>query len=176
MEALMRLRIAAVAILGIVAISVISCSSSSGFMTYTDSTYGFSVSIPDSWETEPDGAVVFFRAPAPCGGLYPFGDVVAASTEGYSSVQAYYNETFEPFVESLIDYHLISNESLTIDGSPATKVIYTYTDAGYTFQEMACLLIDQKTLWVIIGSCEISCWNQYAGTFDTMAGSFQALY
>ena len=169
-------RIVAILFAGIIAIFATACGSSSGFTTYTDYTYGFSISIPASWETETDEGVVFFRAPSPCAGLYPFGDVVAASAEGYTSAQAYYSETFEPFIESLDAYHLISTENLTIDGVPAIRVTYTYNDVGYNFQEMASILIDQQVLWVIVGSCEITCWNQNVGSFNTMAGSFQQLY
>jgi hypothetical protein len=173
-------RIAAVALLGIVTIFAVACGSSSTstprFETYTDNTNGFSLSIPESWGAETDETVVFFRSPSPCAGLYPFGDVVAASAEGYTSAQAYYSETFAPFLETLDGSGLISKENLTIDGLPAIKVIYTYTDSGYSFQEMASILIDQQTLWVIVGSCEITCWNQHVGTFNTMTNSFQSLY
>ncbi|MFA5375170.1 MAG: PsbP-related protein [Dehalococcoidia bacterium] len=172
--------ISAALLLCVFAFSAIACGSSKtstpGFETYTDNVNGFSISIPDSWETTQEETVTFFSAPSPCVSLYPFGDVVAASAEGYTSAQTYYSEVFEPFLETLDGYGLISKENSTIDGTPAIKVTYTYADGGYSFQEMASILVDQQTLWVIVGSCESTCWNQHVGTFNTMTNSFQSLY
>jgi len=172
-------RIAAVALLGIVTIFAAACGSSgtstSAFVTYTDSTNGFSISVPDAWEPEEDASGVFFLSPSPCAEFYPFGNVVSASSEGYTSTQSYYVKVMEPYLGSLGDYDLVATENVTIDGIPAIKVTYTYSDSGYSFQEMACVLVDQQTAWVIVGSSEITCWNKHESTFNTMANSFRAL-
>jgi hypothetical protein len=79
-------------------------------------------------------------------------------------------------IEDFDEYDLISKENLTIDGIPAIKVIYTYVDdGGYTVQEMGCFLVKQQTVWGIVGSCDITCWDTYKGTFNTMVSSFRLL-
>jgi hypothetical protein len=103
--------------------------------------------------------------------------VTASYEEGYTSVQTYYTEVIEPLIESFDEYGLISKENLTIDGIPAVRVIYTYVGSyGESVQETFCILIDQQTAWLIIGSCDVTCWNKYAGTFNTMTSSFHLLY
>jgi hypothetical protein len=147
-----------------------------GFETYTDYTNGFSISIPDSWETESDETGAFFFPTSQCAGWYPFGGVTASYEERYTSVQTYYTEVLEPLIENFDEYGLISRENLTIDGISAIKVTYTYVDSyGYSVQETGCVLVKQQTVWGIVGSCDITCWNTYEGTFNTMISSFRLL-
>jgi hypothetical protein len=178
----MRLKtIAAVALLSIAAIFAVACGSSKtstpGFETYTDTTNGFSISIPDSWEPDQQESGIYFISPSTCAEWYPFGAVTASYAEGYTSTQTYYSEIIGPYIEDFADYKLVSTENLRIDGIPAIKVIYTYVDDyGYSVQETFCILVDQGTAWLITGSCDTTCWNTYQGTFNTMSSSFRVLY
>jgi hypothetical protein len=173
--------VAAILLIGIVAVSAVACGSSGtpvqGFTTYTETTSGFSISAPDSWEPDEDESGVFFLSPSTCADWYPFGAVTASYEEGYTSAQTYCSEVIEPLIQTFQQYSLISRENITIDGVPAVRVIYTYVGSyGESVQETFCVLIDQQTAWLIIGSCDVTCWNKYAGTFDTMANSFHLLY
>ena len=174
-------RIAAVVLISIVAIFSAACGSSgtptTGFTTYTDNINGFSVSVPDGWEPEEDASGVYFLSPSTCADWYPFGAVTASYEGGYTSAQTYYAEVIEPLIESFNGYNLISKQNLTIDGIPAVKVIYTYVGSyGESVQETFCVLMNQQTAWLIIGSCDVTCWNKYQGTFNTIANSFHLLY
>jgi len=160
----------------IVTVLAAACSSGpgSGFETYTNDINGFSISVPDGWEPEENTSGVFFTSPATCADWYPFGAVTASYEEDYTSAQIYYADIIEPLIESFSGYNLVSKEDLTIGGIPAIRVIYTYIGSyGESVKETFCVLISQQTAWLIIGSSDVTCWNKYAGTFDTMANSFQ---
>jgi len=145
-----------------------------GFVTYTDNTNGFSISVPDSWETGTGEHLIFiFSSPSKCEGGYPSGGVTASYED--TSVQTYYSEVVEPSIEDYDEYELISKENLTIDGVTAIKVIYTYAADGDTLQIMDCFLVRQQTLWRIIAQSVPACWNTYESTFNTMVSSFQVL-
>jgi hypothetical protein len=153
-EHIVRLtRIAVIALLGIVLVSTIACSSSStpsltptptstpipaptptltpiptlakGFEIYTDDTNGFSISIPESWDiySSETEGWVVFRHNSVCGGDFPAGVVSTYSTT-YTSVQAFYSEDIKSYIESSDNYDFVSEENLTIDGIPAIKIIF----------------------------------------------------
>ena len=168
----------AILLVTIVALFAAACGSGadSEFVTYTDNVNGFSISVPADWEPEEDESGVFFLSPTTCAEWYPFGAVTASYEESYTSAQTYYTDIIEPVIESFNGYNLISKDNLTIDGNPAVKVVYTYIGSyGESVQETFCILINQQTAWLIIGSCDVSCWNTYQGTFNTMANSFHLL-
>jgi hypothetical protein len=197
----MRLtRIAVIALIGIVLFSTSACSSTStskptatptytvaptttptptlmsGFTTYTNTSKGFSISVPDGWDTrtmQETEVGIFFVSPSRCAGGFPIASVATTNASGYTSVQTYYLEVFEPQSETWNGYKLISEENLTINGIPAIKVIYT--SEGYNIQEMGCILLNQQTAWMIVGSCDIECWDTYESTFNTMINSFHML-
>jgi hypothetical protein len=149
----MRLaRIAVIALLGIVLVSTVACGSNaeqeptptSMFTTYTNSSEGFSISVPDSWYITSDSWEIThmnnetitvqqtsFTSPSLCAGQIITAYVTSFYTN-FSSVQAYYSEVFEPLMVHLNEYALISEDDLTIDGIPAIKVIYTFIRDGNT--------------------------------------------
>jgi hypothetical protein len=137
------------------------------FETYTDNISGFSISVPTYWYIQPmekAGDWASFSYPIECAGV-SLSFMVAKDNVSYTSL------------ESDNDYHLISKQYLTIDGIPATKVIYTHIDNnGHTVQTMDYYLIDGDTLWWIGGTYAPTwCWDYYKGTFNTMANSFRVL-
>ncbi|MFA5056279.1 MAG: PsbP-related protein [Dehalococcoidia bacterium] len=143
-------QIAAVVLIGIVAVFAAACGSSgtptTGFTTYTDSINGFSISVPDGWEPNEDASGVFFISPTTCAEWYPFGAVTASYEEGYTSAEIYFTEVIEPMIAIFNEYNLVSKQNLTIDGIPALRVIYTYVgDYGESVQETFCVLISQQT-------------------------------
>jgi len=181
-------RIAVIALLGIVTMFTVACSSSSnhtstppltpGFVTHTDS--GYSISVPNSWEIQPMEATViwaFFTCPSRCAGIATTVSVIETATNALN-VQSYYSVHVEPRFKNVNEYDFISKEDLTIDGIPAVKVIYTdihdVNNVG-AIQIMDCYLMNGQTLWSIEGSCAPSCWDTYKDTFNTMASSFHLL-
>lgn len=174
-------RIAAIVLIGIVTIFVVACGSSgtptTGFTTYTDTINGFSVSVPDGWELASDETGIYLLGPSTCGGGHYYSSVSAASAEGYMSGHTFYAGVLEPYLQALDNYELVSKETVTIDGIQTIKAIYTYVDTyGYPVQQMAYVLVNQQTAWVIGGTCATTCWNTYQGTFNTIANSFNLLY
>jgi len=153
-------------------------TSPAGFETYTDSTNGFSISVPVSWEADSielsGNSTTIFNLPSLCAGQF-VGVFVLKSDISDMSVETYYSEEVKPSIEDLDDFHLISKENLTIDGIPAIKVIFTHVEYEDMVQTMNCILIKQQTLWEIMGGCALTCWNTYEGSFNTMFSSFRLL-
>jgi hypothetical protein len=185
-------RIAVIALLGIVLVSNVACGSNaeqeptspSVFKTYTNSSEGFSISIPDSWYiasdswdiTRMDNETITvkqttFTSPSLCKDqIITFH--VTSSYEKYTSVQAYYSEVQEPLWVGLDDV-LIVREDLTIDGIPAIKVILNFVSDGDTVHLMLFYMINQQTLFNIVAEARNPiCWDIYEDTFNTMLNSF----
>ena len=173
----MRLaRISLVVLLGIVLVPTVACSSTPEFVTYTDNTNGYSMSIPTSWDTVSWGdAGTFYGAPSQCSEGDIMADVIAKDTH-ISSLQTLY-EVSKNRAEDMEGFAFISEEETTIDGIPAMKLMYMYTDVstGDTYQELSCFLLQGNTSWLISFWCLPDCWDMYEGTFDTMANSFHVL-
>ena len=192
----MRLaKIDAIALLVIALVSTVACGSSAEqestpapvFITYANSSEGFSISVPDSWYTTSDSWDIThmdnetirvkqtsFTSPSLCKDqIITFH--VTSSYENYTSVQAYYSEVQEPLWVGL-DNVIIVREDLTIDGIPAIKVILTFVSDGDTVHLMLCFLINQQTLFDIVAEVRNpSCWDTYEDTFNTMLNNFHVL-
>ncbi|MFA5367804.1 MAG: PsbP-related protein [Dehalococcoidia bacterium] len=182
----MRLtKIASIALLCITLVSTIACGSNPeqaapGFTTYTENINGFSISIPDGWDSfQMDTLGVIFTCPHQCGEISAKGGVTVTDT-GHSSVQDYYTEEIVQLFEIEDRNNLISKEDLTVEGIPAIKIVYTFDSPTYygdmmNIENMECIFINQQGLWSIIMQCDSACWDTYKPTFDTMLDSFQLL-
>jgi hypothetical protein len=173
----MRLaRIAKIILLGIVLVSTVACGSTPEFVTYTDNTNGYSMSIPTSWDTVSWGdAGTFYGAPSQCSGGDIMADVIAKDTHTLRLQTLY--EAFKNSAEDVEGFAFASEEETTIDGIPAMKLMYMYADVstGDTYQEVSCLLLQENTRWSISFWCVPECWDTYEGTFNTMLNSFHLL-
>jgi len=186
------IRITAIALLGMAIIPAIACNANSeqgstptptaaaGFTTHTDNINGFSISVPDGWESFQLNTIgIIFHCPQQCGAISARAGVTVTNI-GYSSVQAYYTEEIAQLFEVEDRNNLIFKEDLTVEGITAIKFIYTFDSPTYyddvmNIENMECIFINQQGLWSIIMQCDSACWNTYKPTFDTILASFQLL-
>jgi hypothetical protein len=187
-------RIAVIALLGIVLVSTVACGSTSSSnptitpastpnlitiaSVYTDNANGFSIPLMNGWDIDEmegveDGAT--FRDYSGCGKSYPYYGVIKSSAEGYTSVQTYYSENIEPYIEGYDGYYLVSKVNPPIDGVPAIGVVYTYVQEGADIVEMGCYFIRDDTLWGFAAGCSDTCWEEYVHIFDFVLSEFEIL-
>ncbi|MFA5374797.1 MAG: PsbP-related protein [Dehalococcoidia bacterium] len=176
-------RIAVIALLGMTLVSIVACGSDSEqgptptpvFTTYTNSSEGFSISIPITWETLSMGDVgVFFSSDTTCSGRPAVASVAPGAPN--TSLQTSY-ERIKTGLEAQEGFDIISEEEITIDGIPAWKCIFTAANLleGHAIQTEFCVLVQENTSWLISFMCVPECWDTYEDIFDTMLNSFQVL-
>ena len=160
-------------------------ASPSGFITYNDTTNGFSISYPKDWEKIPQtliggvesllgGAgniIVGFWAPAKAEyGFTPNFTVAKASLPYEQNLEAGYEE-IKLVAEQEEGYAFISKDYMTIDGISAIKYVYRSSEISDSTQ-MYILLMQGKVAWLITLSCAPQSFNSLESTFDTIANSF----
>lgn len=151
----------------------------SEFVTYTDDEYGFSMSVPSSWQTmsmeeaEIEESGTAFFPLSLCSEVPVLGGVVVNETSGLS-LQSYY-EMVKSDTGDYEDFAILSEEEITINGIPAMKAIFTGSTEGYTVQVMVGVLVKGHSGWDIELGCASECWDTYEDTFNTMLSSFQVL-
>jgi hypothetical protein len=150
-------RIVVVSLLAIVATFTLACGSSSGqnpastptstatyastptptptpeFTTYTNESFGFSMSVPSYWDQPEIGSeTALFTAPLICRGGGVVATVVTAKST-ISSLQTNWRTT-KAVLEDMDDYDLVSEDDITMSGIAAKELVSPAHPAVYPFK------------------------------------------
>ncbi|MFC2050637.1 PsbP-related protein [Chloroflexota bacterium] len=149
----------------------------SGFLTYTDTTNGFSISYPSDWERVSQefltqGEYVAFWALKLGNGMPPYLSVLESDLTPGTSLEAFFEEE-KAIAEAHPGYTFISKEKVVVNGIPGIKLVSTLVEADTPAKVMQLLLVHGNSSWVITCLCAPGLYGNYESTFDSIINSFQ---
>lgn len=110
-----------------------------------------------------------------------FGVWTGAACNGWLSPNVYVLRHQLSFPMEIWAYHalrtlgaeLLSEESLTIAGRPAMKIVRVGGIGRVSMgRAMQVYMVDGETAWIIACHCSPGCWDRYEPIFETMIGTF----
>lgn len=131
----------------------------SAYLTHTDEANGIAVDYPAGWtwaddlvlETEYAVVIVAFRSPAEEDGFRPH--MVVTKTvppvpvtvrQAFSLAHAVGHQA-----EEFSGYVSVSDEDITVDGLPAIKHIFTYSEGGVALKVKQFWVVKEVEVWVV---------------------------
>ena len=114
---------------------------------------GFSIQYPATRAAQPNvfGAQLMLFSPQASGDmLREFVGIVSEKLPSDMSVDNYYTMAVKPQINlNIKDYTEISNESLTLNGVAAKKIVYKGSQVNMPLQRMQVLAIKNKVVYII---------------------------
>lgn len=148
-----------------------------GYLVHIDEANGFTISYPEDWEIIPDVpevVLIAYRDNSSCQDHFPNFNVGQSELSQPISVQALFEQE-KAYLATLEGYTPVYEETLTLDGMPIIKHVYTLVRDAVTVKIMEVLLVEDTTAWFIACECATSCWSAYEPTFDTIVSTFHLL-
>jgi len=145
-----------------------------GFRPYTDRAISFSVAYPENWKkmSASERFLVGFEVPEAERGVRTNFVVAHEKLSPQDALQTYFAWAKIELENKFKEYHIISEEEITIDKIPAVKHVFTFVDKGTTFKQIAIYLKQGKTGWVVSLTTTPEDFDSYQPTFKAMAASF----
>ncbi len=148
-----------------------------GYLVHIDEANGFTISYPEDWEiipNVPEVVLIAYRDNSSCQDHFPNFNVGQSELSQPISVQALFEQE-KAYLATLEGYTSIYEETLTLDGMPIIRHVYTLVRDAVTVKIMEVLLVEDTTAWFIAWECATSCWSAYEPTFDTIVSTFHLL-
>ena len=149
----------------------------SGFLTYTDTTNGFSISYPSDWERVSQelltqGEYVAFWALKLGNGMPPYLSVTEFDLAPGTSLEAYFEQE-KAFAAAQPGYTFISKEKVVVNGIPGIILVSTLVHADTSAKMMQLLMVHGNSSWIVNCMCAPELYGKYESTFDSIINSFQ---
>ena len=143
-------------------------------LTYVDEAIGFSVSYPENWKkmSESVDFLVGFEASEAKYGSRTKYIVTHDELSTLDSVQGYFATIKGALQKRLKEYAPVSEEGLTIDGMPAIKHVYTFSEKGIPLRQMQIYLKQGEVGWAVTFTSTPDAFDSCQPTFETIAASF----
>ena len=141
------------------------------FTTYTNSSMGFSISVPASWMTMAMGGIAVFASnSSTCTGTSV--NIIETKTLGLNL-----QSTHEAALMAVhgLNGTLTSDQEPTVDGVTAVEVTYTINSGQTGFETTQYYLSKGGMDWIITCMSDANCYYMDVGTFNTMISSFHVL-
>ena len=146
---------------------------------YYNTADGYSIVLPEGWtQTEAtwgEEQAIFATSPLE-GSDDVFSENLLVAAEDLPielSSGEYLDLSLTLMEKTLTDFTQVSRESVTLDGNPAEKIVYTYRAGDYTLKQMMYVVVDGLKAYDIVGSALAEGYEAYAPTFATSAGTFR---
>lgn len=140
---------------------------------YKDSTLGFKIDYPDSWElgtsnskdmvvaqTKQEGTESSFRENM---------NIIVAPIEGNISLENLYDLNYENAQKMLQDFTPVEVEKVKIGGEDAIKLVYTFRYETTTLKNVVYMLIHNKKMYALTFATVVPHYDQFAPVFDKIA-------
>jgi len=151
------------------------------FTLYKNLVYGLQIGYPVNWEMQEDflGSIVMFLSPLE-NDLDIFQENVNIITEdlpdGNITVDEYVDVSLAQIEALVLDFNLLESKSLTLNGNPAYKIVYTGSgDGGEQIEWLQVLTIKDTTAYVITFTAEVGAYSNYESVIDEMINTFELI-
>jgi hypothetical protein len=141
----------------------------SGYLTYSNRSAGFSIQHPASWQAQNGSGNVSFNFPSMS---------FTVTTQDFSGTATTLNDFSQDALprNNLIDFKLLNSTETTLSGYPAKKQVFTYTHfegtVGTPMQGMLEVTIANRTGYGLLFVAMQSLYPNYLGIAQNMTQSF----
>jgi len=150
-----------------------------GFYTYENTEKGISIEYPDTWNKyenpqQVPGVLVLFSTPSAeptkTGNLMISVLIIDPMTMDWFKQAHIENLSIQP---AYSDFNIIYEDSAVLSGLPAYKIIFTFTQEGYTWRQLEIWTIKDNTLYLLIHQSDQANHNKFTDIIDQMIESFK---
>jgi hypothetical protein len=170
-------------IIGLIFVSGCLCNSSynlplskQGFLTYTNSEYGFKIDYPADWSVRENimGAVVVFLSPRESTSDNFLENVNIIVQDNSMTLEEYTNISLAQLPQYVSDLEIISSERTTLGGNPAYKVVFTgvYNNSNRLEWMQVWTMKDNK-VYLITYTAQPQSFSKYLPQVQHMFDSFE---
>ena len=137
---------------------------------YTNNKYGFSITPPTGWIVEePSYAAVVFLGPIQEGSRVNVNIQVEGTTLTLEQYVAYSKQS----LQTLQDFHLISESPRTINNVSAYQLVFTFTYLSVNVQEKQVYLVKDGKAFIITYAALPTTYQNYLTAFEDSVQTFQ---
>ena len=149
-----------------------------GFYTYENTEKGISIEYPDTWnkyenpQQAPDVLVLFTsqsEEPTKIGSLM----ISVLDLDGYLDMDWFKQAHIENLSILIPDFNIIYEDSATLSGLPAYKIIFTFTQDLYTWRQLEIWTIKDNILYLLIHQADQTYYDTFTDIIDQMIESFK---
>ena len=149
-----------------------------GFSKYENTDYNFKINYPDTWtkyENYLPNSIVTFMAQSGGLGVLNGSLTVTVGDSGSMSMDEIKNSHIENVSQIYTDFNLTSENSTTLSGFTAYKLIITYKQGIYSLKQMEIWTIVNTKLYFLTFIVLDENYDNYITTIDQMINSFQII-
>ena len=140
---------------------------------YTNSEKGFSINPPESWSTEEgiEGVVVAFLGPVDPDVGYVNINVDVQNT--LQSLSTIVENTKQSWSSTFLDYSLLTDKSLTVNGMSCHELEISYTDDGASCMQDSVLFVADDLLYQVTYFAGPTTYSSYLDVWEQSLNSFE---
>ncbi len=150
------------------------------FYTYENTEKGISIEYPDTWNKyenpqQVPGVLVLFSSPSAeptkTGNLM----ISVLDLEGYMDMDWFKDAHIENLSihPAYSDFNIIYEDSAVLSDLPAYKIIFTFTQEGYTWRQLEIWTIKDNTLYLLMHQSDQAYYDTFTDIIDQMIESFE---
>ena len=149
-----------------------------GFYTYENTEKGISIEYPDTWDKYEDppqaeGVLVLFTSqsaePTKTGSLM----ISVLDLDDYMDMDWFKQAHIENLSMVAPDFNIIYEDSAVLSDLPAYKIIFTFTQEGYTWRQLEIWTIKDNTLYLLMHQSDQAYYDTFTDIIDQMIESFE---
>jgi len=147
------------------------------FYTYENTEKGVSIEYPDTWnkyENPPQVPDVLALFSSPSAEPTKTGNLMISVLIIDSMTMDLFKQAhIENLSVLLTDLNIIYEDSATLSGLPAYKIIFTFTQDLYTWRQLEIWTIKDNTLYLLVHQSDQANHNEFTDIIDQMIESFK---
>jgi len=148
-----------------------------GFYTYENTEKGISIEYLDTWnkyENPPQAPGVLALFSSPSDEPTKTGNLMISVIVNDSMTMDWFKQAHIENLSILItDLSIIHEDSATLSGLPAYKIIFTFTQEGYTWRQLEIWTIKDNTLYLLVHQADQAYYDTFTDIIDQMIESFK---
>ena len=149
------------------------------FYTYENTEKGISIEYPDTWnkyENPPQVPDVLALFSSPSAEPTKTGNLMISVLIIDSMTMDLFKQVhIENLSILLTDLNIIYEDSATLSGLPAYKIIFTFTQDMYTWRQLEIWTIKDNTLYLLMHQSDQANHNEFTDIIDQMIESFKII-
>jgi hypothetical protein len=152
-----------------------SAASSTGFLVFRDTSFGFRVGYPPDWSAQAgtEGTVVTFLTPGSTVGTRASVSVLAQPLSDPAQTLDHFADVWlTEQARSISGYHLVNSDPAVLADRTARRVVYTGQQGTIDLQWEAALTVDRGRAFVLVFVATPAQFPELHATVEAIIGSF----
>ncbi|MEA2055232.1 MAG: PsbP-related protein, partial [Candidatus Thermoplasmatota archaeon] len=150
------------------------------FYTYENTEKGISIEYPATWikqENPPQAEEILVLFTSQSGEPTKIGSLMISvlDLEDHMGMDWFKQAHIENLSILIPDFNIIYEDSSTLSGLPAYKIVFTFTQDLYTWRQLEIWTIKDNTLYLLVHQADQANHNEFIDTIDQMIESFKII-